>query len=239
MLRCMLYGSGGRMGQTLLALNDSRFDMALLIDAGNSAEELAAGLEAVDLVIDFSNAQAFDRLLQALESCPRPLVSGTTALSDAQHARLHRLSELAPVLWASNMSRGVAVLHQLVAQAAAKLADWDLEIVETHHRNKVDAPSGTALTLAQAAADQRPGSQVVCGRSGDGARKTGEIGVQALRGGSVVGYHEVSLFAGGEELTLAHRAESREQFARGALDAAAWLHAKPAGLYNLGQVLGL
>ena len=143
------------------------------------------------------------------------------------------------MLWASNMSLGVAVLTGLVRQAAAQLADWDLEIVETHHRNKVDAPSGTALSLAQAAAQERPNSTVVCGRVGEGRRHPGQIGVQALRGGSVVGHHEIHLFGGGQQLTLGHRAESREQFARGALRAAYWLSGREPGLYTLEQVLGL
>ncbi|MDE0881687.1 MAG: 4-hydroxy-tetrahydrodipicolinate reductase [Myxococcota bacterium] len=239
MISALVYGAKGRMGQMLIALADERFELSQQIDFDSSAKQLAEAISGVDLVIDFSNAAAFDALLSALHSQPRALVSGTTALSAAQHQAMQSLSAKVPVLWASNMSRGVAVLHRLVAQAAAQLADWDVEIVETHHRNKVDAPSGTALTLARAVADTRPNSKVVCGRVGDAARQDNEIGVQALRGGSVAGYHEVSLFAGGEQLTLSHRAESREQFARGALDAAAWLHAKPAGLYRLDQVLGL
>ena len=204
-----------------------------------TSEDYEKALSEADLVVDFSVASALDWLFDALEAQPCALVSGTTGLSDQQTRRLQGLAQTMPILWASNMSLGVAVLKALVSQAARQLADWDLEIVETHHRHKLDAPSGTALTLAESAAAQRPGSTIVCGRAGEGRRHPGQIGVQAMRGGSVVGHHEVHFFGHAEQVTLSHRAESRDQFARGALRAAYWLSSREPGLYRLEQVLGL
>jgi 4-hydroxy-tetrahydrodipicolinate reductase len=143
-----------------------------------------------------------------------------------------------PVLWEPNMSLGVHVLASLVARAAAELPDWDAEIVETHHRAKVDAPSGTALRLAEAVQKARAGTRLVHGRQGrPGARSPHEIGMHALRGGDVVGDHEVHLLGGGERIELTHRATSRDVFAHGALRAAAWIVGKAAGSYTLADVL--
>ena len=239
MIRLGIHGASGRMGRAVEGLVDERFEVVARLDADSDAAAYQSALAACDLVIDFSTAAAMDALLSALDATPTALVSGTTGMSDAQMRQLHGLAERVPVLWASNMSLGVTVLKSLVAQASRQLADWDLELVETHHRHKIDAPSGTALTLAQAAADERPGSSVVCGRAGEGRRHPGQIGVQALRGGSVVGHHEVHLFGHAEQITLAHRAESRDQFARGALRAADWLTGREPGWYQLEQVLGL
>jgi 4-hydroxy-tetrahydrodipicolinate reductase len=239
MISLVLHGASGRMGEAIKRLGDQRFKIIAGLDADSSAEDFKESLAAADLVIDFTAASALDRLFDALKDNPCALVSGTTGLSDQQERRLQDLAQTMPVLWASNMSLGVAVLHALVAQAARQLADWDLEIVETHHRHKLDAPSGTALTLAQSAAAQRPGSTIVCGRAGEGRRHPGQIGVQALRGGTVVGHHQVHLFGAGEQVTLSHRAESREQFARGALRAGYWLSGRTPGLYSLDQMLGL
>ncbi len=239
MISLLIHGATGRMGKAIDGLVDERFRVVARLDADSDLPAYQQALNDADVVIDFTAASAMDRLLDALELTPKALVSGTTGLSDEQTRRLQALSARVPVLWASNMSLGVTVLKGLVEQAARQLADWDLELVETHHRHKVDAPSGTALTLAQAAADQRPGSTIVCGRAGDGRRHPGQIGVQAMRGGSVVGHHEVHFFGHAEQVTLSHRAESRDQFARGALRAAYWLSSREPGLYRLEQVLGL
>ena len=239
MIRIALHGASGRMGQAVEALLDARFEVVAHLDADSSASDYRAALEACDLVIDFSTALAMDKLCSALETLPRSLVSGTTGMSGGQMRRLRALAEKAPVLWSSNMSLGVTVLKRLIAQASRQLAEWDLELVETHHRHKVDAPSGTALTLAQLAAAERPGSTIVCGRSGEGRRHPGQIGIQALRGGSVVGHHEAHFYGQAEQITLAHRAESRDQFASGAVRAAYWLYGKDAGWYELEEVLGL
>ena len=239
MIRLTLHGASGRMGKAVEGLLDRRFEVVARLDADSSEADYQEALSASDLVIDFSTASAMDKLCSALELEPRALVSGTTGMSDTQMRRLRALSERVPVLWASNMSLGVTVLKTLVAQASRQLAEWDLELVETHHRHKVDAPSGTALTLAEVAANERPGSTIVCGRAGEGRRHPGQIGVQAMRGGSVVGHHEAHFFGQAEQITIAHRAESRDQFASGALRAAYWLSGRPAGWYELEQVLGL
>jgi len=239
MIRLVLHGATGRMGAAIKSLADERFNLVAELDADSRAQDYERALSEADLVVDFSVASALERLFDGLEAHPCALVSGTTGLSDEQTRRLQHLAQTMPVLWASNMSLGVAVLKSLVSQAARQLADWDLEIVETHHRHKVDAPSGTALTLAQSAAAQRPGSTIVCGRAGEGRRHPGQIGVQAIRGGTVAGHHEVHFFGATEQVTLAHRAESREQFARGALRAGYWLSGREPGLYDLDQVLGL
>ena len=239
MIRLCLHGASGRMGAAIEGLLDARFEVSARLDADSDQAAYDAALAAADVVIDFSVAAAMDRLATALERTPRPVVSGTTGLSDLQMRTLQGLSQTMPVLWASNMSLGVAVLTSLVASAARQLADWDLEFVETHHRHKVDAPSGTALTLAQVAAAERPGSTIVCGRAGEGRRHPGQIGVQALRGGTVVGHHEAHFYGQAEQITLSHRAESRDQFASGALRAAYWISGRPPGWYSLEEVLGL
>ena len=239
MIRIALHGASGRMGKAVEGLLDGRFTVVARLDADSAEAEYQTALNACDLVIDFSTAQAVDKLYSALELTPRALVSGTTGMSDAQMRRLRTLADVAPVLWASNMSLGVTVLKTLVAQASRQLAEWDLELVETHHRHKVDAPSGTALTLAQVAASERPGSTIVCGREGVGRRHPGQIGIQAMRGGSVVGHHEAHFFGQAEQITIAHRAESRDQFASGAIRAAYWLSGRANGWYTLEQVLGL
>jgi 4-hydroxy-tetrahydrodipicolinate reductase len=239
MIRLALHGASGRMGKAVEGLLDGRFEVVARLDADSSQTDYQEALSASDLVVDFSTASAMDKLCSALESEPRALVSGTTGMTDSQMRRLRALSERAPILWASNMSLGVTVLKRLVAQASRQLAEWDLELVETHHRHKVDAPSGTALTLAEVAASERPGSTIVCGREGEGRRHPGQIGIQAMRGGSVVGHHEAHFFGQAEQITIAHRAESRDQFASGALRAAYWLSGRANGWYTLEQVLGL
>jgi len=144
-----------------------------------------------------------------------------------------------PVLWEPNMSLGVFVLSRLVSQAVAALAEWDIEVVEAHHRLKVDAPSGTALRLAETAQRARAGTRLVHGRQGTpGARTNDEIGMHALRGGDVLGDHTVHLLGGGERIELTHRATSRDVFAHGAIRAARWIRGKPAGRYGLADILG-
>ncbi len=168
------------------------------------------------------------------------LISGTTGLDAAQHAAIEEASRAVPVLWAANMSHGVQVLLKLVATAAAVLADWDAEIVESHHRHKVDAPSGTAQALLAAICRARgtdPAATAVVGRCGAvGPRPVGQVGVHAVRAGENIGEHTVMFATAGEELTLRHRALAREAFAAGALRAARWLVGRPAGRYSLADV---
>jgi 4-hydroxy-tetrahydrodipicolinate reductase len=169
------------------------------------------------------------------------LVSGTTGLGDEHRRALADAARLVAVLWEPNMSLGVHVLGRMVEQAVRALGPaYDVEIVETHHRMKVDAPGGTAMLLAQKAKAARDGAtHFVYGREGrPGARKASDVGVLAVRGGDVIGDHTVHLMGIGERLELTHRATHRDVFAEGALRAAQWLATKPAGTYSLGDIIG-
>jgi 4-hydroxy-tetrahydrodipicolinate reductase len=192
-----------------------------------------------DVVIDFSAPVVTLALAHVSAAAGAALVSGTTGLGEDARAALDAASRQVPVLWEPNMSLGVHVLAKLAAQASAALADWDVEIVETHHRAKIDAPSGTALRLAQAVRGARDAaSHLVHGREGKpGPRAAPEIGMHAVRGGDVLGDHTVHLFGGGERIELTHRATHRDVFARGALRAARWLTGRAPGRYALGDVL--
>ncbi|MBI4055838.1 MAG: 4-hydroxy-tetrahydrodipicolinate reductase [Elusimicrobia bacterium] len=217
-IRLVLCGATGRMGRRVAALAPER---NFSIEAG--CENLKSVISRADVVLDFSVPEASLRHLEAAAAQKKPFVCGVTGLSGAQQKRVARLASRTAVVWASNMSAGVCVLRRLVRLAAGGLAGFDPSIVEIHHAQKVDAPSGTALALAQelsAAGSRRPP-------------------ISSIRGGDVVGEHRI-LFAGvGEQLELIHRAASRDVFAIGALRAARWIYRKPAGFYTLEQVLGL
>jgi 4-hydroxy-tetrahydrodipicolinate reductase len=226
-----LFGASGRMGKAIAEAASLREDVVI-----------ASGLG--DIFIDFSAPDGLEGHLQTALAAERPIVIGTTGLTPQHHRMIDDVASTIPVLQAANMSIGVNVLAHLVRQAAARLGeDWDIEITEMHHRHKVDAPSGTALLLGQAAADGRCVSlDDVSDRGRDGitgARTPGHIGFAALRGGSVAGDHQVILAADGERIELGHRAESRAIFARGAIEAALWLIGKPAGRYSMADMLGL
>lgn len=194
-----------------------------------------------EVVIDFSAPSALPAVARAVASAGCALVSGTTGLDDAANAALDAAARAVPVLWEPNMSVGVLVLGRLLERAIASLgADVDVEIVEVHHRMKADAPSGTALRLAEIARTARGDEgALVTGRAGKvGMRPRSDVGVLAVRGGDVVGEHTIHLLGLGERLELTHRASSRDLFARGALRAASWLVGKRPGRYSLGDVLG-
>lgn len=236
-----IIGSAGRMGQTIAALLGGGAGHAGGVDAGGDVAGLAA---ASDVLVDFSAPGGLEATLGAAREAGTPIVIGTTGLGKAQHALIDEAAQDIAVLQAANTSLGVNLLAHLVRDAAARLGpEWDIEIVEMHHRYKVDAPSGTALLLGEAAAAGREttlGEVAEEGRAGlDCARTEGAIGFASLRGGSVAGDHQVIFAADGERIELGHRAESREIFARGAIKAARWLAEKPAGRYTMGDVLGL
>lgn len=197
----------------------------------------------VDVMIDFTSSAALEHNLKAAAAgCS--LVIGTTGLNDAQKQLIRTASEKLPIVFAANYSTGICLLTHLVEQAAAVLGEeFDLEITEIHHKHKKDAPSGTALQLAEAAATARNVSlqEMGCyGRKGiSGERPVGEIALHAIRGGDVVGEHTVSFFGDGERVELVHKASSRMTFAHGAVRAAVWLKNKPVGLYNMQDVLNL
>ena len=162
---------------------------------------------------------------------------GTTGHTPEEKAAITAAAEHIPVFWAGNMSLGIAVLCRLAKQAAAMFPDADIEIVEVHHNRKVDAPSGTALMLYEAVKAARPEASAHCGRAGEGKRTKEEIGISSLRMGNVVGIHEVHIATNNQILTLRHEATNRGMFAEGGVDAARFVCGKPAGLYNMTQLL--
>ncbi len=236
--RIGIFGSAGRMGQAIAAAVDAAGGTHAGIDIGGDAAALA---KISDVIVDFSSPGALAAHLSAAQLARTPILVGTTGL-DATHQRLidNAATDIA-IIQAANTSLGINLLSALIEQATARLGDdWDIEIVEMHHRHKVDAPSGTALLLAQAAARGRGKSLPELSRfDRDGLRDVGSIGFASLRGGSVAGDHVVILAADGERIELGHRAEDRSIFARGAVTAALWLAGKPAGRYTMADVLGL
>lgn len=258
-VRTGVLGAGGRMGQAVIAAiaADPRLKLAGAIErAGHPlvGKNLGGGLticsnlaplaHASDVLIDFTTPQALAGTLDAACEGRAALLIGTTGLSRADHAAIDRAAKSTPILQAANTSLGVTLLTRLVEQAAAALGpDWDIEISELHHGLKVDAPSGTALALGEAAASGRGVSLSKMRapvREGVGkARAAGHIGFASLRGGSAAGDHFVMFLGEGERLELGHKAESRDIFVRGALHAAAWLAGKPPGRYCMADVLGL
>lgn len=240
MIRVAVTGALGRMGLEVVRLIDAADD--LLLSGSWDARgglELGAALTGADVVIDFTSPDGLAQVAAAAADRAIAVVSGTTGLGEPAKAALAAAAARVPVLHAPNMSAGVAVLADLVTAAVRRLGpDFDVEIVEMHHRHKVDAPSGTALRLADAVLDARPGLVPVHGRSGAaGPRPAGELAILSLRGGDVVGDHTVVLAGPGERIELTHRASSRETFARGAVRAARWIVGRPAGLYGMADVL--
>lgn len=237
-----IYGSLGRMGQAIAAVAPELG--ARLAGGADQGDDPAGIARKADVLVDFSAPAALEAHLAAARAARTPILIGTTGLSPQHHALIDAASRDVAVLQTGNTSLGVGLLARLVREAAARLgSDWDVEIVEMHHRDKVDAPSGTALMLGEAAADglgvALPDAAVV-GRAGlTGARATGTIGFSSLRGGTVVGDHMVVLAGAGERIELAHRAEDRAIFARGAVRAAVWLAGQAPGRYAMDAVLGV
>ena len=257
MINIGILGSTGRVGSLLIddLSNDNEAKVSACYVQNKLDKTVPEGTvitndmktlcESADIIIDFSKPEATEELLtQIVENGIRkPLVIATTGFSKHQQNLLLEASKLVPVLYASNMSLGVAVLNKLVALASKSLGDFDIEVVEQHHRYKVDSPSGTALTLAKTAANAR-GLDLdkvrVSGRDGDiGARTKDEIGVMSLRGGDIVGRHTVGLYNDGEFIELHHTATTRNTFSKGAIKAAKWLSTQEAGLYSINDCLGL
>lgn len=242
MARIGIIGSEGRMGRALVEAIAAAGEVhSGGIDKGGDALALA---RTSDVLVDFSSPHALEANLDAAMAAGVPLVIGTTGLEERHHWLVDSAAQHLAVLQTGNTSLGVTLLAHLVREAASRLGDdWDIEIVETHHRMKVDAPSGTALLLGEAAAAGREvelAEVSARGRDGiTGARRAGDIGFASLRGGSVAGDHAVYFLADNERLTLSHLAENRGIFARGAIRAAQWLLGKPTGRYSMPEVLGL
>ncbi|WP_420384492.1 4-hydroxy-tetrahydrodipicolinate reductase [Novosphingobium sp.] len=242
MARIGIIGSQGRMGQALRdAIAAGGHDYAGGVDKGGDPATLAPHC---DVLIDFSAPAGIEATCEAAIAAGVPLVIGTTGLTERHHWLIDAAAVTIPLLQTGNTSLGVTLLAHLVREAAERLGpDWDIEIVETHHRLKVDAPSGTALLLGEAAARGRNETLADVaqrGRDGmTGAREPGAIGFAALRGGSVAGDHAVHFLADNERLTLSHMAENRAIFARGAVRAAEWILGRAPGRYTMAQVLDL
>lgn len=235
-------GSKGAMGEALRrVIEASGHDYAGGVDKGDDVGDLA---DVSDVLVDFSAPPALQANLHAAIGAGVPIVIGTTGLEQGHHEAIDHAARAVPVLQTGNTSLGVTLLTHLVQEAATRLGpDWDIEIVEMHHRRKVDAPSGTAILLGEAAAEGRGidlATNRESGRDGQtGARERGAIGFAALRGGTVAGEHSVILAGEQERITLSHSAENREIFARGAIKAADWLKEREPGRYTMEQVLGL
>ncbi len=255
MIKVGVFGASGRVGKLLLENLKETKDMSLssvfvrseldfTIDPSVLVtSDMKSFLNGCDVVIDFSLPDACETLLETAMQTPKPLVIGTTGLNTHQLNLLKDASEMMPVLYATNMSLGVALLNKLVYQASKALEGFDIEIVEMHHRHKKDAPSGTALTLSESAARGRDldiDKVRVSGRDGNiGERSSDEIAVMALRGGDIVGRHTVGFYNDGEFIELNHTATSRSTFSKGALRAASWIADKEAGLYSISDCLGI
>jgi 4-hydroxy-tetrahydrodipicolinate reductase len=246
------------MGRAVVRLATERGDRVVCAiatgDVGRDAGELAGigaigvtvtsdfsqlGGSSAMVAIDFSGPSGVVPLASAAARARIAVVSGTTGLDPEATAALAKTSQEVAVLWEPNMSVGIAVLADLVREAVARLGlGFDVEIVEAHHRLKTDAPSGTALRLAEVAQSARDdGADLSHGRHGQATRPNAQVGMHAIRGGDVIGDHTVHLLGAGERLELTHRATSRELFAHGALRAASWIAGKPAGRYSLSDVL--
>ena len=227
-IRISLFAPHGRMGQAIAAAVAEDASFAIDQDHG-------------DVLVDFSAPKALQASLERAVAAGVPILVGTTGLDELGGQRIAAASREVPVLRAANTSLGVALLAELVERSAHVLGpDWDIEISETHHRMKADEPSGTALSLGEAAARGR-GTPLSSERGRDGTslkREAGSIGFASLRGGTVAGDHDVMFLGPNERLILSHRAESRAIFARGALAAARFLVGKPAGLYSMRDVIG-
>jgi 4-hydroxy-tetrahydrodipicolinate reductase len=257
--RVCVLGPTGRMGRAVIDAAAGRDEVKITAavdraDAGGlgveviagviASADLAAGLDASDVYVDFTTPASTRAAADLARARKHPAVIGTTGLGKADEAALDALAEVAPIVVAANFSLGVNLVLGLVKTAARTLGtEWDAEVVETHHRAKRDAPSGTALMIARAIAAGHGSDYDKVKRhtrDGDvGARPRGEIGVSTVRGGDVIGEHTAYFFGPAERIEIGHRASSRAIFAAGALRAAAWVVGKPPGRYDMLAVLGL
>ncbi|MDZ5812286.1 4-hydroxy-tetrahydrodipicolinate reductase [Halorubrum sp. AD140] len=245
-------GVGGRMGREVIEAAVDRGGVTVAVAVNRTATDPVAGVEVgsadrlgerlaaeePDVLVDFTGPESAVAYAAACADAGVPMVTGTTGFVDAQTERLRAASGEVPVLKASNFARGVAALRRAVREAAAALPGYDVELTETHHNGKRDAPSGTAKSILDDVESVRGDlDERVHGREGDAPREAGEIGVHARRAGDVTGEHEVLLAGNRETLELTHRAGDRGVFAEGALDAAAWLAGRDPGWYGFDDVL--
>ena len=256
-MNIIISGAGGFMGREVSNLAEKGYQCATaaagvdpVADGSSFAFTCCKSFEtleqehpdlvrAADVIIDFSNHAATGELTSFAVKNNIPLVLATTGQTEDELALIHKASESIPLFFASNYSIGVALLVQLAKTAAAALPDAEVEIVEVHHDRKIDAPSGTALTLAKAVQEVRPGSKIVTGRSGICKREPEDISISSVRIGNVPGIHEVMIGTQNQTITLKHEAHSRAIFAEGALTAAAFLINRQPGLYDMKSMLNV
>ena len=243
-MNVILHGSTGRMGQNVQKLLTGANTLAAAVSPDQTTDPSKNQYAALtdftgpaDVIVDFSHHTAVTALLDYAVSRKLPVVIGTTGHTPEEKARITRAAEQIPVFYSGNMSVGIALLVQLARQTAKAFPDAEVEIVEVHHDQKLDVPSGTALMLADAVKSVRPEATYNIGRPDGGKRTREEIGIHSLRLGNVVGVHEVLVSTGTQTITLKHEAHDRMLFAEGAMAAAAYLVGQPAGLYNMETML--
>ncbi len=243
MIKILLSGCCGKMGQviTRLSSNYNNLEIVAGVDKLNNPQysypiydDINNVIQDIDVILDFSNPSLFDSLLDFALSKKLPLVMCTTGLSENQINRLHKASETIPVFFSANMSMGIHLLIDLVKHAAVLLDnDFDIEIIEKHHNKKIDAPSGTALLIADSINSVVPKKEYVFDRhTKNMARTKSEIGIHSIRGGSISGEHSVIFASNDEIIEISHTALSKDVFGNGALNASIFLHNKPAGMWN-------
>ena len=239
MIKVIVHGALGRMGKEVTRFVSESEDMALaaLVDIGGDGAQVLTSLDAfageADVIIDFSHHSAVPAVLEYAKKRGIPAIIATTGCTEEENACIRETAEVLPVFASGNMSIGVAVLAAFAAEAARIMKDADIEIVETHHKNKLDAPSGTALLIANEIKTNRPEAQFVLGRSGMKKREKEDIGINSVRCGNIVGIHEVIISTESQTITLKHEAHTRALFAEGAVAAARFICGKEAGLYNI------
>jgi len=238
-MRAVLCGANGAMGKLICERLGDEIVGKVSIDGENGVPKTFAELGKVDadVVIDFSHHTAVKDVLDYAKAIGAAAVIGTTGHTPEEKTMIFAAADEIPVFYSGNMSLGIAVLCRLAKEAVRFFPDADIEIVEIHHNRKVDAPSGTAHMLFNAIKEVRPNAVENCGRSGEGKRTKDEIGISALRMGSVVGVHEVHIHTGTQHLTLKHEAVTRAMLADGAVDAARFMVGKPVGFYNMEDIL--
>lgn len=239
-MRAVVCGANGAMGKLIRERLSGSITGLVSIDGENGVPKTFAELGFVDadVVVDFSHHSAVLDVLSYAKANHCAAVIGTTGHTEAEKAAIYEASKEIPVFYSGNMSLGIAVLCRLSKEAAACFPDADIEIVETHHNRKVDAPSGTAWMLFEAIRQVRPNAVANCGRAGEGKRTKDEIGISSLRRGNVVGIHEVIITTENQSLTLRHDAGDRGMLADGAVRAAKFMEGKSAGLYTMNDLLG-
>lgn len=245
-MKIILCGASGRMGRVVAQTVADGFGGATIAAAVDISmptldcpcyTSLADVREEADVLVDFSHHSATDDILSFALARRMPAIIATTGQTEAEKESIRKAAHTIPIFFSGNMSIGIALLISLAKKAAAVFPDADIEIVETHHHNKLDVPSGTALMLAEGVRQARDGGSLLVGRHENGKRPMGEIGIHSLRLGNVIGEHEIRIDTGTQTLTLAHKAHSRALFAEGALSAAVFLIDRENGLYNVNDLL--